>query len=93
MCEHLSFESRAVINRLSDREGGPITGYNVNFTVNCRDCGLKFQFPGLPVGALHDGAAVSADGLECRLAIVPDGTLKLGPRATYTMPVKHKLHA
>lgn len=42
--------------------------------IHCKDCGLPFQFLNLPLGLHMQGAAMSADGQEARLAIVPVGS-------------------
>ena len=51
--------------------------YCADIRISCVDCGEKFRFLGLPVGLDADGAAVSADGLEARLAITPQSKSKL----------------
>ena len=43
--------------------------------VKCTDCGLPFRFIGLPAGLDLNGAAVSADAQEARLAIAPKGAV------------------
>jgi hypothetical protein len=58
---------------MSSREGGPIERYSVDVRVQCADCGHKFRFIGLPAGLDLNGAAVSIDGTEARLAIAPKG--------------------
>jgi hypothetical protein len=68
MCEHHNFESHVAINRLED------TGqFAADVTIRCTDCDLPFQFIGLPTGLNLEGAAVSVDATEARLAIVPYG--------------------
>jgi hypothetical protein len=41
--------------------------------IKCADCGLPFQFLNLPLGLHMGGSAMSVDGQEARLAIVPVG--------------------
>ena len=41
--------------------------------IRCADCGLPFQFLSLPLGLHLGGAAMSVDGQEARLAVVPVG--------------------
>lgn len=44
--------------------------------VACADCGLPFQFLGLPMGLdLNGGAFIDPDGQECRLTVAPVGTV------------------
>ncbi|HKB35360.1 MAG TPA: hypothetical protein VKD72_02835 [Gemmataceae bacterium] len=40
-------------------------------TIRCEQCGTPFRFIGLPAGLGLNGAAVSVDGTEARLAIAP----------------------
>lgn len=66
MCEHKDFEANVAINRLED------TGqFAADVRIRCTECNLPFQFIGLPCGLNAEGAAVSADATEARLAIVP----------------------
>lgn len=48
-------------------------GFIADITIECADCGKKFQFLGLEPGVDTQGARVSVDGLEARIAIVPEG--------------------
>ena len=68
MCEHKDFEANVVVNRLEDSGR-----FMADVTIRCKDCGTPFQFVGLPVGLNLDGATVSLDATEARLAIVPRG--------------------
>jgi len=69
-CDHLQFESACLVNRLTDEEGGPPTGYTIDVLVRCADCGEPFTFLG-PVGVSTSEPRVSADGLELRAPITP----------------------
>ncbi len=42
--------------------------------IECQ-CGQPFQFLGLPLGVDLNGAAISPDGLELRVAIAPLGSV------------------
>ena len=66
MCEHKEFKSTVKINRFTDRPE-----MSAEISINCADCGEPMQFIGLPIGLALRGAAVSPDGVEARLAIVP----------------------
>jgi hypothetical protein len=70
-CTHQRFVCHANVNRLEDTPGGDITGFSADITIQCADCEIPFRFLGLPGGLLADGAAVSVDGTEARLAITP----------------------
>ena len=68
MCAHLEFNARVEVNRLED------TGqFMADVAIACRQCGLEFEFLGLEPGLDLQGAKVSIDGLQARLAIIPKG--------------------
>lgn len=63
-CPHEIFEAKVNVNRLSDSGR-----FSADVTIKCTQCGEPFRFLGLPAGLDMDGAAVSSDGTEARLAI------------------------
>jgi hypothetical protein len=66
MCEHKDFEAHVAVNRMED------TGqFAADVHIRCKDCETPFQFLGLPTGLNSEGAAVSVDATEARLAIAP----------------------
>lgn len=67
-CEHTNFATNVTINRLED-----IGRFAAEITINCEDCGVPMRFIGLPGGLDLNGATVSLDGTEARLAIAPKG--------------------
>jgi hypothetical protein len=69
-CAHEEFNARVAVNRLVD---GDAIDFNADVTITCRQCGAPFKFLGLEQGLNLDGAAVSPDGTEARLAISADG--------------------
>lgn len=85
-CEHKSFACKANIGRLSHSDGGPITGYIAEITVNCADCGLAFRFIGLSAGNSHREPRVSPDGLELRAPLEPATHERWAPVARYEFP-------
>lgn len=64
MCKHENFAARVNVNRLEDSGR-----FSADVTIQCIQCGEPFRFLGLPTGLDLNGAAVSADGTEARLAI------------------------
>lgn len=70
-CEHASFRSVARVGRLTDVDGGRVTGYTVDIKITCVDCGLPFRFMGLAAGSHFAEPRVSADALELRAPIEP----------------------
>ena len=71
-CEHHIFAATVGVGRLAN-EQGEITAFTAEVRIACSDCGRKMQFVGLPAGVDTQGATMSVDGLEARLAICPQG--------------------
>lgn len=67
-CEHPDFAASVTVNRLADSGR-----FAADVTIRCTACGVPFRFIGLPCGVDLNGAAVSVDGTEARLAIAPQG--------------------
>jgi hypothetical protein len=65
-CKHPEFEANVTVNRLEDSNQ-----FIAEIYINCSTCQKPFQFLGLPIGLHLNGAAMSADGKEARLAISP----------------------
>lgn len=72
-CPHENFMADVQVARMPTVEGGPIKRYMADVRVKCNDCGLPFRFIGLPAGLDLNGASVSIDATEARLAIAPKG--------------------
>lgn len=70
-CEHFNFESHARIGRLTDDEGGPVTGYSADIRIKCSDCGHPFTWVGVPFGYSPAQPMVSVDGQQLRAPITP----------------------
>lgn len=67
-CKHESFAAEVDVNRL-ETSGR----FSADVRIKCADCGHPMKFLGLPMGLDLNGAAVSANGQEARLAIHPAG--------------------
>lgn len=67
-CGHHNFHSEVGIARMED-----IGRFQADVRIRCADCDCPFRFIGLPLGLDINGAAVSVDGCEARLAIHPVG--------------------
>lgn len=63
-CKHENFAAQVDVNRLED--SGRFTA---DVRIACSQCGTPFRFLGLPAGVDLNGATVSVDGTEARLAI------------------------
>ena len=78
-CKHLQFESKINVTRLTsdnDPKGDP-TSYMAEVHIRCADCMEPFLFRGLSRGLAVDGAAMSFDEDEARLAILPMSTVNI----------------
>ncbi len=42
-CVHQDFEAGVKVARLSDGEGGPITGFSADVTILCMQCRIPFR--------------------------------------------------
>lgn len=69
MCQHEDFKASVDVARLED-----VGGFMAEIKIECSQCGLPFQFLGLEPGLDMQGATVSLDALEARIAIVPNGS-------------------
>lgn len=82
-CQHENFVCECRVNRLSEEEGGTVTGYSTNITMRCAACGLPFRFVGLSAGTHHSEPRVSTDGTELRAPIEPATHDKFAAVASY----------
>jgi hypothetical protein len=80
-CLHENFRADVEVVRLTDEEGGAVTGYSASIRITCADCRHPMVFLGLPMGYSSEGAHVSIDGQEARLGLVPYGVF-LPPSAS-----------
>lgn len=71
-CQHQNFTANVKVNRLEDEKTKAVNQYLADVTIQCTQCRVHFQFLGLKPGLNLQGAAVSIDGLEARLAICPN---------------------
>lgn len=72
-CQHMNFGANVSVGRITKSEGAPVDYFTADVRIKCADCGLPFQFLGLEAGMDTQGARVSVDGLEARLAVCPQG--------------------
>lgn len=73
----MNFDAYTRVGRLTETEGGPVTGYAADITIKCRDCGLPFRFRGLAAGSHYAEPRVSADGTELRAPLEPAYTVEI----------------
>lgn len=67
-CKHEIFDCSVNVARFED-----IGRFSADVRIVCQQCNTPFRFIGLPAGVDLNGAAVSIDGTEARLAIAPKG--------------------
>lgn len=70
-CQHTRFLVTGNVIRLTDGEGGQLTGFSAEITIMCEDCGRFFGFRGVPGGYSPAQPMVGALGAELRAPIVP----------------------
>lgn len=79
-CEHHEFSALVDVARLTDIDGGPVTGYSADLTIECADCHEPMCFRGLPLGLSQLGPTMSLDGTRLTAPIHPisDPTAGIG---------------
>lgn len=70
-CAHERFVCKADVGRLTEIEGGPVTGYCVDVRILCDECGLPFRWRGVEAGYSVHEPKVSVDGLDLRAPLEP----------------------
>lgn len=78
VCPHLQFEVSVDVTRLD----GIITGYCADVKVRCHDCGLPFEFIGVPNGYSPDVPMASFDFKKICLPMRPN-TDRVATKMTY----------
>lgn len=91
-CLHEAFEANVQVGRLTDTDGGPVTGFCADVTIKCTQCGVPFRFIGLAAGNHYAEPRVSIAGTEFRAPIEPATHEKWAPRASYVFPRKKGQH-
>lgn len=74
MCEHLNFHATVGVCRLTaDTDPNKVVGFAADVKINCADCGLPFEFIGLPTGIsmTNSKPMVSMDSKELRAPLKP----------------------
>lgn len=69
MCQHKNFAAKVTVNRLEDSGG-----FMADIAIECTQCGTPMEFLGLQPGIDTQGARVSIDGTEARIALSPRGS-------------------
>jgi hypothetical protein len=70
-CDHELFYIEADVTRLTDAEGGPVTGFTTDIRVICDGCKEPFVWLGLEAGSHPSEPRISIDGKTLRAPIAP----------------------
>lgn len=71
-CTHKNFETTTKVTRLTAGDlSEEITGYQADIRIFCADCGLPFQFRGVPAGISLEKPAANFDWTEMSVPIMP----------------------
>lgn len=70
-CKHEVFKANVAVGRISEVDDGPITHYTADVTVCCNECGLQFEFIGMPAGSNRKFPTTNFDFTKARLPIRP----------------------
>lgn len=71
-CKHFNFISQTSVVRLFEEESPDIvTGFSADIRIKCADCGMPFEFIGLPGGYNPGRPMTSFDATELRAPIKP----------------------
>ena len=73
-CQHLNFAASVNVCRLTaDTDPEKVIGYTADVKINCADCGLPFEFIGLPNGIsiTNSKPMVSMASTELRAPLKP----------------------
>jgi hypothetical protein len=65
-CEHESFVSSVVVNRIADEASGKVLRMHCEISIRCVLCSAPIRFRGLGYGLDGGKATISADGTELR---------------------------
>jgi hypothetical protein len=70
-CSHESFLSNCNVYRLTEGEGGRVSRFSAELTIECVQCCCQFQFIGVPMGSAPDYPTRNFDRTELRIPIEP----------------------
>jgi hypothetical protein len=71
-CKHLHFEIGHQVGRLTDQDDSEkVNSFTLDLMVRCADCGLPFEFVGMPGGFSSQQPMCNFDAKEARIPIRP----------------------
>jgi hypothetical protein len=71
-CKHEQFESFTKVARLTNEDGGEVTGFSLDLKVKCVQCNEFFEFIGVANGYSQNQPLASIDFTELRIPIRPN---------------------
>lgn len=90
-CAHMNFHANVAVGRLQAGEtDATIVGYTADIHIKCSDCGLPFEFAGLPMGSSPMQPMCSVDGQEARMPIMPKGVPMRTDLPGFSVKVVHE---
>ena len=79
-CEHLDFEARVDVYRITEGEDGPVSQFAADVVVTCKGCGEGFGFRGPPAGHSWNEPRCQIDAKKITLPLMSPAELELaGP--------------
>lgn len=70
-CTHEDWAAKATLNRLTDVEDGPITGWSVDFEMHCTTCQTPMMWISKVGGCSRFAPTMSDDGLQLQVPCYP----------------------
>jgi hypothetical protein len=70
-CDHPEFAAWVDVSRLTQVDGGPVTGYVADIRADCAVCGEAMVWLGAPVGFSPRQPTASVDGEILRVPLRP----------------------
>lgn len=88
-CDHQNFRVDAKVGRILNDDKEPPAYYHADIRLNCADCGIAFEWQGLPNGFSPYQPTVSIDGQELLVPAMPHG--KMIPKGLPGFLVTHQI--
>lgn len=75
-CKHMDFKANVKVGRLTAAENSDVVvWFDAEVTIECAECGIPFEFMGLPMGLSPLEPCCSVTGVEARMPIKPKGEI------------------
>ena len=70
-CKHFHFNANVNVFRLTETEGGEVANYSCDVDIKCVQCGIPFEFIGVPCGDSKKQPMSNIDFTKLRAPIRP----------------------